>query len=219
MTGKDIRKRLLVEGAVDRRVIAELMERNGVPWPKGHEPVDIHAQEGDQKLLAFLQSPELDYEFKNGRLKSLGVILDADDSAASTWDAVRNRCESFIPELPKVLDGKGLITAKRDKIRFGVWIMPDNRSTGMLETFLRVLVKPDQERFWAHAANATAAAKKAGAPFRDPAHRDKANIHTFLAWQDPPGLQLHESIRDKVLDPTSAFAGPFVAWFRKLFEV
>ncbi|WP_420537572.1 DUF3226 domain-containing protein [Ferrovum myxofaciens] len=39
----------------------------------------------------------------------------------------------------------GLIYAINRRKRLGVWIMPDNNSRGMMETFLSTLVKTDEE--------------------------------------------------------------------------
>lgn len=94
--------------------------------------------------------------------------------------------------------------------------MPDNRSRGMLETFLALLVPTST--LLDHARAAHGEAIRLGAPCRPP-HADKALVHTWLAWQDPPGRQLHEAVRDRVLDTASPHADAFVAWFRDVFEV
>ena len=57
-----------------------------------------------------------------------------------------------------------------------------------------------------------------GAPFL-PNHRDKALIHTWLAWQDEPGRQLHDAVKHAMLDPTLPYAAPFLAWFKELYEL
>jgi hypothetical protein len=60
------------------------------------------------------------------------------------------------------------------------------------------------------------AARKSGAPDKD-AHLDKARIHTWLAWQDPPGRQLHQAIMERILAPESENAQPFIRWFKELY--
>ena len=63
-----------------------------------------------------------------------------------------------------------------------------------------------------------AEAARSGASFKD-VHRRKAEIHTWLAWQDEPGKQLHEAVHHRVLDPEKPESRPFVGWFRRLFRV
>lgn len=52
-----------------------------------------------------------------------------------------------------------------------------------------------------------------------PTHHDKADIHTWLAWRDPPGRQLHDAVKQRILRPDSPHAAPFVRWFRRTFDV
>jgi hypothetical protein len=87
----------------------------------------------------------------------------------------------------------------------------------MLETLL-LAIRKDDPAIWNHVASAVTEAKAAGAPFRD-AHRDKAELHTWLAWQDPPGQALGTAAKAHHFDVRSASFAPFVAWFRRLFDV
>ena len=95
--------------------------------------------------------------------------------------------------------------------------MPDNVRTGMLETLLLALRVGDQA-LHDHARDATGHARTLGAPFRD-SHREKAELHAWLAWQDPPGRQLHDAVRARHLLPAPPVTDPFVGWFRQLFEL
>jgi len=84
---------------------------------------------------------------------------------------------------------------------------------------LQWLIPNDNQSLWRHAQVTTEAAKRDhGAMFKN-VHYDKATIHTWLAWMDPPGERLGGAIRAKILDATSARAQPFVAWFRRLYEL
>jgi len=112
----------------------------------------------------------------------------------------------------------GLICANASGNRLGVWIMPDNHSRGMLETFLGFIVHNPQNALWTYATTTADGAHQQGASFRD-VHRDKAHIHTWLAWQDPPGRTLGSALRDRCLDPNSPVCAGFVAWFKRLFEL
>jgi hypothetical protein len=95
-------------------------------------------------------------------------------------------------------------------------MMPDNQGRGMLETFLSVMRPSGSDDLWQHAEGACAQATDLGAPFKE-VHQNKAVLHTWLSWQDPPGRQLHEALRDRVLSDGSPLAKRFVAWFQRLF--
>ena len=96
--------------------------------------------------------------------------------------------------------------------------MPDNRLIGMLEDFLVRLIPDDSRHLYELARNCVAEAKRNGAPFKD-VHERKAEIHTWLAWQDPPDLRLHEAVKHTVLRAGRAESRTFVNWFRSLFRV
>jgi hypothetical protein len=83
---------------------------------------------------------------------------------------------------------------------------------------LGYLLPTDTAALWALAAEAIDKARQQGAPFTE-FHRDKAQIYSWLAWQEPPGRQLHDAIKQRILDPKHPEAQLFVAWFRKLYEL
>jgi hypothetical protein len=206
---------LLVEGAEDRKTIPYIMEANGVSWPEKprQAPVWIEQYEGYSNLL---QPEVLATELKTNGLESLGMVIDADADMNDRWQAIYTSCRSFIPDLPEALPETGLIHKTEQGIRFGIWVMPDNRSRGMLETFLSLMIPDNSDSLWQYAKAATEEAKKIGAPFI-PNHIDKANIYTWLAWQCPPGQPFPYALKDKIFDPTHPQAQKFVAWFKQLY--
>jgi len=72
-------------------------------------------------------------------LTHLGIIMDADEEPDNRWKSLYNACLPNIPSLPQNLPAAGLIMTLESGIKFGVWMMPDNQSRGMLETFLAYL--------------------------------------------------------------------------------
>lgn len=209
-------KILLVEGKEDVRVIPELIEANGIQWGTRRNPVVfIREYDGYQNIVA----PDvIDTELQASGLSALGILIDADDNPESRWQSIRNSCEKSIPDLPKNLSENGLIHITPDGIRFGIWIMPDNQMRGMLETFLAYLIPTENDSLWQFARDVTEQARNQGASFTE-AHRDKANIYTWLAWQDPPGRQLHQALTERILDPKHPNAQKFVTWFKTLYEL
>nr|WP_293154524.1 DUF3226 domain-containing protein [Okeania sp. SIO2C9] len=50
-------------------------------------------------------------------------------------------------------------------------------------------------------------------------HTDQANIHTWLAWQNPPGRQLHNAVIERILNPKHPQAQIFINWFKTLYDL
>ena len=132
---------LLVEGATDKCVISYLMEANGVTWPKPpNHPVDI---ESWGSVDEFLKPEAINNAVKVPGREALGVVVDANGDAAARWDQLRTRCGTEFAELPERIPAEGLQVVHSLGTRFGVWIMPDNRFTGMLEDLLVRLIPED----------------------------------------------------------------------------
>ena len=211
-------KVLLVEGDEDKRVIPQLVEANGIKWGDRKKDwiVEIKALGSVEKLL---DKEEIKIQLKASGLKILGIILDADDAPANRWQSIRNSLIKRYPDIPEKLPATGLIHASPgEDIKIGIWMMPDNRERGMLETFLQFLLPENDKDLWEFAEQSCRQAANCGAPYKE-AHLDKAKIHTWLAWQNPPGRQLHNAIMERILSPASPQADPFMRWFEELFEV
>jgi len=209
-------KVLLVEGKQDARVIPELIEANGVNWGNKKNPiVYIRDYNGYQNLV---DPDKISTELQASGLTVLGIMIDADDNTMERWQTIRSACLPSIPDIPETLPEEGLIHFASNGIRFGIWIMPDNKMHGMLETFLTYMIPAGNEVLWQLAQQVVQEAKSRGAMFAD-AHFDKSNIYTWLAWQDPPGRQLHQAIMERLLNPIHPKAQKFVTWFKNLYEL
>lgn len=215
---------LLVEGADDKLIIPEFIERaTKIPWeaePKQYL-VEIEPADGVERLLA---PSYIQVRAKSPGLQSLGVILDADLDTGSRWRSLRARCLPFCPDFPEQPAPGGFLTELPTekfpaRIRFGAWLMPDNEECGMLETFLLSLCLGDSSTpLLTHLDQAVEESRQHGAAWKD-CHRDKVRCHTYLAWQDPPGRQPVQALKEKLIDPTHPSGQSFVKWFRDLYQV
>ncbi len=212
---KYISKKLIVEGEQDKRVIPEFIEAKGISWGERRDTaiVDIEVYGGNQ----FIDSDFIGTELKASGLTNLGLIVDADDNPSGCWESIRNACLKIMPDFPQKLPNTGLIH-ENNGIKFGVWIMPDNQQKGMLETFLAYMVTDKNEYLWKYAQEVVKEAKNKGAAFKD-SHFDKANIYTWLAWQNEPGRQLHQAIKERILNPKHPKAEMFFNWFKALYDL
>ena len=209
-------KKLLVEGGTDKRVVPFLMEANGVVWEAAGQPVVYIEPYGGINDL--LKPGVIESELKASGLEALGVMVDANGNAHNQWKRIRTRCHGQFNLLPQDIPAGGLENLHSDGPRFGVWIMPNNQFSGMLEDFLIQLIPDDSQRLYELAQNCVSEAAHHAAPFKE-VHKKKAEIHTWLAWQDEPGPQLHEAVHHRVLDPEKPESQSFVNWFRSLFDV
>lgn len=207
---------LLVEGEQEKRFIPELMEANDVNWGDKNNPiVYIDPLHGFDNLA---NPGVISARLKLRDLSALGIIIDADDNPSGRWQSIRNAALKSVPTIPESLPKEGLIISTPDGIKFGIWMMPNNEMCGMLETFITYLIPTESEEVWSFAQEVAQEAKNRGAKFKD-SHLDKANIYTWLAWQDPPGRQLHNAITERILDPKHPEAKKFVQWFKKLYNI
>lgn len=216
MASKYRTKKLIVEGSQDKRVIPELIEASGIDWGESANNAVVYIE--DYGSDGFIETDFISTELKASGLIALGLVVDADDDLDARWGSVRNACLKSIPDIPAKLPEVGLIHITSTGVRFGVWIMPDNKTQGMLETFLRYLIPTTSEPLWEYAKEISQEASTKGAPYIK-AHYDKACIYTWLAWQNPPGRQLHNAITERILDPSHEKARDFVNWFRQLYDL
>ncbi len=117
----------------------------------------------------------------------------------------KNDCHVILSlcALHKIPEKNGTIVNSKGKPRVGIWLMPDNDVDGMLEDFCRQLVDDQALKF---ASNCVQQAKdKQITSFIDN-HHSKAVVHTFLAWQNEPGMPIGQAITAKALDGNKPLA-------------
>jgi len=215
-------KKLLVEGEDDLRVIPQLIEKTGINWVENKKPiVPIEQIGGKDNLTSNLISTHLQVS----GLTHLGLMIDADENVSDSWKMIRNAClqieNIYIDNLPEQMPETGLIINIPNGtkfIKFGVWIMPDNIIEGMLETFLGYMIPEQGEYLWQYAQEVAREAKNKGATFKE-SYIDKAEIYTWLAWQDEPGRQIHQAIKYNILNPQTPNVQGFINWFKDLYDL
>jgi hypothetical protein len=202
---------LLVEGPDDEHVLKHLCGNNGMPHLN-----KIEACGGVNRLLDSLSVRLKASEFGD----IVGLIVDADVDIASRWQAVRDRLTGAgyesVPDRP--LDDGTILDPPDDKLlpRLGIWIMPDNRSDGILEDFLRFLIPAKGTKLMGHVESSVSTIPDGERQF-GPLAEPKAIIHTWLAWQEEPGKPLGTAITARYLDPEVPEVDTLVNWLRRLY--
>lgn len=202
---------LVVEGPDDKAVVLQILQRHGVEL-HGRAP-EVIAADGFGGVLK-------EVRVRARSTPRLGVVIDADQPEDRRWEQLRAALREVDVELPDAPAETGWDDAgwpSRPDWRLGVWVMPDNVSPGMLENFMAALVPEHGRGCWGYADQVTTEARGHGAVYHE-RHRSKAVLHTWLAWQDPPGLGLGTAIRQQVFTHDSIPARDFMAWYARLFE-
>lgn len=200
---------LLVEGKDDYYVIKVLKDKNGIQ--DNFETKDMN---GVDNLLDVFPT-----RLKDSELKTLGVVIDADTDCHARWDSLtKSLKKAQYLSIPSAPEKNGtIILPPPDTLlpRVGIWIMPDNKTNGMLEDFLRFLV-PSNSPLYKHVEDSVANIPDGEKRFSDNA-LSKAHMHTWLAWQEEPGKPYGQAITAKYLDAGVQEVHVFIDWVKRLF--
>ncbi|MBF0240626.1 MAG: hypothetical protein HQM12_23240, partial [SAR324 cluster bacterium] len=75
-----------------------------------------------------------------------------------------------------------------------------------------------QDNLWPHAQESTQQAITLNARFTKP-DTAKAELHTWLAWQEKPGIPYGQAITAKFLDSHVEEVAPFLQWISRLLNI
>ena len=204
---------LIVEGVNDREFVYHLTNHVDIP----HGAYEIHRWEKNiggfqtvvNSLPGFLVGSDV---------QRLGIVVDADEHPAHHWTSVVNKLRDFGYNLPSRPVRGGVVHSEPGKrILVGLWLMPDNESTGMLENLAAALIVPG-DPLWGRAVDAVTRIPDSERRFK-PTYEAKAHMHTWLAWQDEPGTQLGLAFDRHYLDAAAPPAVDFVQWLKRLFAL
>lgn len=217
---------VLVEGPDDYHVLYHLLTVHGVnqrmePHLEGRRPT---AASGDKMVFKACEGVQNVFDNLAQRLKitgeltCLGVIVDADLNADGRWQRLRDiLIASGYVNVPNASEAGGTLVEHEEKPRVGIWIMPNNTLPGKVEDFVALLV-PADDRLWKQAERTVQEIPEAERRFNSEAFI-KAHMHTWLAWQENPGLPMGQAIARRYLNSDAPEALQFVSWLRRLFDL
>lgn len=210
-------QRLIVEGKNDIKVIGELCKQRNLPSPLGYE---------ERKYKDFvivsgsIEKLRLDVEtvFTVSEITNIGIVLDADVNIASRWqsicDVLRQQGYGDLPDEPSV---EGTIIVQANLPKIGIWIMPNNQLTGYLEHFVELMI-PEEDTLFPIAQYTTQNLIDSSQSKFRLVDKQKADIHTWLAWQENPGVPMGTAINNKYLSAESPIAIQFINWIKNTFQ-
>lgn len=214
-------QRLIVEGS-DAIALANIFIKRKVPAPRGYKNANkfktefVKNADGYNRIKIVLKE-----ELQSPNVSRIGIIVDANEVGPEA------RLNSLIRFIEKELDTKientqldpkGFFIQLPDNLSIGIWIMPNNKDNGYLEHFLSELIAKQNQTLTFANTTLNQLSQKAFCLFSE-VKKQKALVHTYLAWQKTPGLPFGSAIQSGFLDASSTSADAFVNWFKKTFEL
>ena len=203
------RKILLVEGSDDEHVLKHICGNHDIP------ALDEVKPHGSKTQLLESIPVRLRASSEDGDI--VGVVIDADTNLDACWRSIRDRFTQVgYRNVPIDPDPNGTIVHPPQESllpRAGVWIMPDNRTPGILENFLSFLVPQPNDLF----DHVTGSVDSIPVRLFSDNDEPKAVIHTWLAWQEEPGNPYGTAITARFLNPSVPQVQVLVSWLRRLF--
>ena len=213
---------LLVEGRQDAEVLVHLIEKAKLGSCRRYPSRDS----GDYVVKVLGSYGELRNALPDELLSTsftrFGIIPDADTDVANRWKSItarlneiEERSRKLFDSLPHAPSPDGMIARAATGRTIGIWLWPDNLTTGDVETFAGRLT-PREDRLWTHGERVISELPEKRFI---PTHLSKAQIHTWLAWQDPPDQTIGIAIAkgDLLIDREPATR--LLAWLTKLKEI
>ena len=196
------RRLLLVEGPDDKHVVAHLCRGTEL-----ESRFDIDDRGGKDPLLAAIRN-----EVRVPGREALGILLDADNDVQLRWNAVTRALSRGGVTAPRAPEASGTIFG--DRLRIGVWLMPNNVAPGELEEFVAGMIANDdpvRPRSESYVDGIPAADRKfsSGKTLR-------AKVHSWLATREEPRM-MGAAIGAGDLNPDAPEAVRLVDWLRRLF--
>ncbi len=197
----DPAKLLLVEGSDDVQVVRQLVAGN-IPDLR----FEIWQRQGIENLLRAIP-----LQYLRQGTTSLGIVVDADDNLRFRWNDVAASLSLVRVELPSEPEPSGTIIEETPRV--GVWVMPDNHTSGQIEDFIYKMI-PDSDPIWPLADSFIEEIPPDHRKFR-PTKVLRAKVGAWLATRERPRpIWIGIEQGDLELEDNSR---TFLDWLRRLF--
>ena len=196
-------KVLLVEGQDDKHVVRHLRLKNGLD-----AKICIRDKKSIHQLL-----PAIGPEVKAPGLDTLGIMADANADLTARWSAISNRLREANIEAPDLPSPEGTIIPGTPRV--GIWLMPDNQSSGELEDFVQTMI-PAGDPVWPRSRRYIDGIPDESRKFI-PKKKSRAELYAWLATRKDPKL-MGTAIGAEDLRIDGALCTSFAAWMQRLFR-
>ena len=213
---------LLTEGQDDKHVIWQVCHANPTMFDARREDYQLSvtvnksghsfllAEKGGVNELLDSLSVELD---SPGR-SVLGVVVDADSQVAGRWTELTKALADHVI-LPSSLQAGGTIQSTNNgQVKLGVWVMPNNGSSGEIEDFVVAMVNLN-DVVWPLASDFIKDVPTESRKFND-LRIDKAILYAWLATKREPG-RMGAAVGSGELDLKGQEVTAFTLWLDALY--
>lgn len=195
---------LLVEGQDDKHVVIHICERS-------RSIADFHIEDkGGFEALNQAIGAEIDV---SGR-QVVGILIDANDNVQTRWASIVQRLSDEVIQAPIKPAPEGTVIDTNGKPRVGIWLMPDNQSTGELENFVEQML-PVDDSVWPLSKRYINDIPEAQRKFPE-GKTLRAQLHAWLAAREDP-RQMGLAIKARDLEIDGVLCQKFIAWLEELF--
>ena len=195
---------LLVEGHDDKHVVKHLYRKRF-----GSEPPFSVVDKGGFDILRAHIGPEI----KATDRKVLGIVADANDDLQARWAALTDRLRRAFPDIEIGDPGPcGMIVPTEPRV--GIWLWPDNESSGEIEDFVTTMI-PADDPVWPLSQRYIEGIPEEDRRFSK-GKTARAKLHAWLAARAEPKF-MGTSIHAGDLEIHGTLATRFADWLRKLF--
>lgn len=208
---------LLVEGYTDKNFIHALLGAHEV-----NLPIEIKPCGNDSGCIEEFWNHLNSYSNYN----SIGMIVDADKKCSERYKVIQEELNNHLikelklPDLPE----KGLIHQYHGT-QIGIWIMPNCKGVGALESFLYNKIQKDNsllievqkalEALEKRAEKDTALKVKM---YNPSTHKKKAIVHTYMSWKEPPDLSFGTALKANFFPVETTEENAFIEWLKKMYQ-
>lgn len=114
------------------------------------------------------------------------------------------------------LTKEGFHQQLNDRRTVGIWVMPDNINNGYLENFVGSLIAETNPTWQFANEKVNELSEQNFCQFSE-VSKQKALLHTYLAWQKKPGLPLGTAVQAGFLNFKNPLVDCFINWFKNTF--
>ncbi len=198
-------KVLMVEGRNDLHVVEHIRKQ------------ELHLVNFDVREMKNLDRllDTIALEIKAPGREVVGLVIDANDSIDERWDTVMGKLKDigiFAPNRPN--EAGTIIEANENFPKVGIWLMPDNKSSGELEDFVQQMIASN-DPVWPRSVSYIESIPSEDRKFKKNKEM-KAKVYAWLSTIEPPGL-MGFAISSGYLRCDGHLCKSFVAWIEKLF--
>jgi len=219
----DKQKILLVEGEADKGFFKKVCKKLSLDATvKVALPKDLGSDAFNTKGGVLSQLELLQSQLEDGHITNIAAIVDADfikhgSGTAKTLKKASDLLKPFGFTKRNSPLSSGFYFDHNDGLpSIGLWVMPDNKQKeGMLEDWLKSCIKNDEEKLYVQAQEAV---QKINNPKFKKHLQVKAEIATWLAWQNSPGHGLYCIAYNDLLDENKDNYKNLCLWLKAVFK-